>query len=439
MMIEETHFERVIELVKLLLQDITRISELHIPIKSFLFPDMEKILELAIELYNKNSFLDWVLLTTEVKDRGLNYPLYVESGFYGEVGIPQSVDTYKIKIKTYEGYIIENYKDVKTRELNEKYNKGLIERKEYDAIMKKIIEFNLENDDVFRTIADIPEENEIKEYVKSGIKELDNKINGFPLGALSVWSGGNGGGKSSLLNQLALESINQNYKVAIYSGELSNNSLLNWIRLQAAGVENLELKNNQYKVKDYIKDKINYWLDKNLYLFDNDKKNTVDYILSGVRELIENKDVKVVIVDNLMSIDLEERNNKYDEQTKLVKELSKMAKKYKVHIHFVCHPRKTMTFLRKNDISGTADITNLADNVFIMHRVGTDFIRATKEMYDMKDNDPLYDFSCVCEICKNRDLGIVDTFIGMHYEKGSRRLLNSINEKRFYGWMEMRS
>ena len=32
-----------------------------------------------------------------------------------------------------------------------------------------------------------------------------------------------------------------------------------------------------------------------------------------------------------------------------------------------------MGFLRKDDISGTADLTNAVDNVFIVHRVNNDF------------------------------------------------------------------
>ena len=98
-----------------------------------------------------------------------------------------------------------------------------------------------------------------------------------------------------------------------------------------------------------------------------------------------------------------------------------------------------MTFLRKNDISGTADLTNIADNVFILHRVGDDFKNSIKESKHLKEDNPIFQFTNVIEICKNREYGVQDVFVGMYYEKETKRLLDQENEKRHYGWEQMRS
>ena len=140
-----------------------------------------------------------------------------------------------------------------------------------------------------------------------------------------------------------------------------------------------------------------------------------------------------------MSLDINDYgDNKYDTQSYLIKELSELAKKYNVHIHFVCHPRKSTTFLRKVDISGTADITNVADNVFILHRVNNDFRKATKDMFGWKDDYDLYKFSNIIEICKSREFGVQDCFVGLYFEKESKRLLNGVGEHKRFGWEMMR-
>jgi hypothetical protein len=143
----------------------------------------------------------------------------------------------------------------------------------------------------------------------------------------------------------------------------------------------------------------------------------------------------MVILDNMMSLDLASvSGERYEKQTALVLALCELAKKYSIHIHFVNHPRKSLGFLRKNDISGTADITNAADNVFIIHRVNTDFKRFTKQDLGLKEDNPLYSYNNVIEICKSRDTGVCDEFIGLYFEKESKRFLNTKDELKRYGW-----
>ena len=43
--------------------------------------------------------------------------------------------------------------------------------------------------------------------IKTGIDALDKKLIGMNKGELSIWSGGNGSGKSTFLSQIALETI----------------------------------------------------------------------------------------------------------------------------------------------------------------------------------------------------------------------------------------
>ena len=278
---------------------------------------------------------------------------------------------------------------------------------------------------------------DLSKVIKSGITQLDKRIIGFNPAELSIWSGNNGSGKSSILSQIAIESIDQGFKIAIFSGELQASKVLGWLQLQCAGKKNTKptVYENFYMVPDQIKEKINNWLDGKLYIYNNDFGTRVENVLSAVKDCIESNKINMVILDNMMSLDLTSVNGeKYEKQTVLVLALCELAKKYNIHIHFVAHPRKSLGFLRKNDISGTADITNAADNVFIIHRVNTDFKRLTKQDLGLKEDSPLYSYNNVIEICKNRDLGISDEFIGLYFEKESKRFLNTQNEEKHYGW-----
>lgn len=296
------------------------------------------------------------------------------------------------------------------------------------------------DDEIFLTPMKIKvHEKDISRVVPSGISLLDKRIIGFNKGELSVWSGSNGSGKSSLLSQMAIESIDSGFKVALYSGELRADRVLNWIHLQCAGKKYAigTKYENYYTVSNEIRTKINQWLDGKLYIYNNEHSSKVEEVVQAIKECIEKHRIDVLIIDNLMSLDLASVvGEKFEKQTNLVLALTNLCKLKNVVIHFITHPRKTMTFLRKNDISGTADITNAADNVFLVHRCNTDFKKSIKEYLGIKDDNPLLRYDNVIEVCKNRDLGISDEFIGLYFEKESKRFLNMQNERKIYRWEE---
>ena len=192
----------------------------------------------------------------------------------------------------------------------------------------------------------------------------------------------------------------------------------------------------RYYVPNDIAAKIDVWLDGKFYLYNNEYSNKWQQIFNDMNELLK-LGVKLFILDNLFSLDVDifdgDKNNKHKE---LILEICKFAKSNGVHILLVAHPRKTVGFLRKNDISGTADLTNAVDNVFICHRVNNDFFRAVKEFFGEKNIMLYQEFGNVIEIAKNRLYGAVDVMCGMHYEIESRRFKNTLDENIQYGWSD---
>ena len=430
----------VIELIQWLIVDVDYGTKLlKIPTNIFMNEDLEEMYQTIVAFKKQYGVVSHRELGELAKRNKFNWQLFVEGRFY-EYLENKDFGNHLVKswVDLYQNKVLEKFKEIKTNKLQQKYMSGKIDRFELGNELDKINSYQINTNENFETIHELDLSDEERIYIKSGTNQIDNEIKGFALGELSVWSGSNGSAKSTYLNQIALESINQNYKVAIYSGELTSKRLMQWMVLQASRKEDVRNIKGFYKPTESARDKILYWLDDKLFVFNNTKGSKKELILQSVRDVVEHKKVQVVIIDNLMSIELE-KNNKYDEQSDLVKELSVIAKELNIHIHFVCHPRKAIQFLRKNDISGTADLTNIADNVFILHRVGKDFVRNFKETFGIKDDEyPLFKYSNVIEICKNREFGVQDRFIGLYYEVETKRLLNSEGEKKYYGWENMR-
>ena len=430
-----------LELVNLILSNMNRGTKLlRIPIKTFLFEEAENILRTAVDIYNEYGVVTITEMVKKSKEGKFDYTIFVKGKLYENLETKSYYSqNYDEMINFYQRKVIENFKNTKTKQATSDFQQKKISQKDFVKKLNEIEKYKFETgENKFITMKDIPSEAKEKIFIRSGTYQLDNLIRGFALGQLSVWSGSNGSGKSSFLNQITLESIEQNFNVAVYSGELENTRLMTWILLQAAGKNNVMEKHNFFTPTPNARDKILYWLNEKLFVFSDKEGNDPDVLFESIKDVVKKKNVKMVIVDNLMSLDLKDTNNKYDEQGRIVKELSALAKELEIHIHFVCHPRKSTNFLRKNDISGTADITNLADNVFIIHRTNNDFKKGTKEMFGLREDDPMYQFSNVIEVCKNREDGVQDKFVGTYFEIQSKRLLNSKEENRRYAWEMMR-
>lgn len=276
--------------------------------------------------------------------------------------------------------------------------------------------------------------------IPTGYKELDKKIIGLLLGDVTVLSGGSGAGKSSWIDCVALNAIQRGYKVGIWSGELQDFRFQSWINQIAAGknyVCKREGFENYYYAPKNISNQISNWLEGKLFLYNNNYGSKWQQLFADVKELVDKEGVQLIVLDNLMALQIDNyEGDKYTQQTKFINDLKEYAKAKNVHVLLVCHPRKEGIFLRKESISGTADLTNLADSVFIIHRIGKDFKQRAGEFFGKDKVIPYLKYNSVIEVCKNRSMGVIDLLVGMYFEVESRRLKNEISENIVYGWQE---
>ena len=274
----------------------------------------------------------------------------------------------------------------------------------------------------------------------TGFHELDKKIVGLFAGDLTIVSGLSASGKTSWLDCLALNIVERGYKVAIWSGEMQDWRFQGWIHQIAAGKNYVKKKvgyDNLYYVTNSVADKIDSWLDDKLYLYNNDYGNKFFQIFDDIKALVEEKGVQLIILDNLAALSIDDYDgDKYSNQTKFILEIKDYAKKHNVHIICVCHPRKENFIIRRESISGTADLSNIADQIILIHRTGKDFDTRAKAFFGDEQTAEMMRYSTVIEVSKNRQLGVTDFITGLYYEPESRRLKNSIAENVIYGWYE---
>ena len=327
---------------------------------------------------------------------------------------------------------------------NEAFDKAIEEGWKKHNRDKKKKELNVENGPIWETVSEvIAKPTPDNEYIKTHIGIIDRKTHGLMKGGVSVWSGLRGSAKSTILSQIALQAVNDNHNVLFYSGELTDKRFTRWLIQQAAGkqyVKEVVKDDSQFWfVPDDIKLRIAKWIDKRIYIYNNSYGSDYTKLMQEIETKIQQEVPDLVVLDNLMTINVQEvDSNEYKAQTTLMIKLTTLAKQYNCHIALVAHPRKTATFLRLVDISGSANIANLIDSAFIVHRVNHDFKKGYIDEFckkGTKEEDVLlFNGTNVIEIAKDREAGIQDEFIPLWYEKESRRMLNEQTEVIKYKW-----
>lgn len=280
------------------------------------------------------------------------------------------------------------------------------------------------------------------DFIHSGIPLIDVRGLGFKRGDVSIWSGFRGCGKSSILSNLILNAAQEGKINAAWTGELLDVQFKQWLYLQAAGKQYNKKygQSDYYYTPDYIASKIDPWIDKYLWLFNNKYGDNFTQIAEQLRRLKDTVGLDAAYFDNLMVLNYRDLGqDKYERQGELLQKLEDLAKELDIHVHLVAHPNKSSGFIRIDNISGSGDISNKADNVFLIHRINQDFKNNAKGIINQFIYNDILTSGCtnVIEIAKFRTKGsLVGDFIKLYFEMESNRLKNEVAENVIYNWNE---
>jgi twinkle protein len=225
-------------------------------------------------------------------------------------------------------------------------------------------------------------------------RELDNLLKGWRGGEVTLWTGKNSAGKSTILNQVILELAKLGEKSCIYSGEMPPERYLRWAVIQ-------------YTAKDHpdpreIDAALNYMTNK-IYILGMSSSIEVNKLLNDFEYAVRRYGVRHFVIDSLMKINLGVASEKeeYQAQKNFMNILCDFAKKFNVHIHLVAHPRKSEKDTDqpgKVDVKGSSHLTDLAHNVIVIYR-------NTEEQKDKAKKKGITMHESVLYVKKNREFG----------------------------------
>lgn len=301
-----------------------------------------------------------------------------------------------------------------------------IERMTLSDLQKKLTLMNDTVGDTGRFDNMFTSANNVKEVTKvkslsTGFNKLDRALHGLEYGTLTVLTGKPATGKSTILNQIIANSLYYKIPVFLYSGELPQKKVMAWFKMTVANSEDIKEYTDEYGATKYGLDVeasklIQDW-SKDLYIFNDNEKPSEANLINTIKYLNREKGVKLVVLDNLMTMITDDpTNDEYTKQKHLANSLKKLAKTYNLVIILVAHEKKKNKDDKRNgvdmfDVLGASEVVNLADYVLHSQR---NIIKSKETGEIIADTSGIY-------ISKNRIEGIQGVGMDTIFDKTRKR------------------
>lgn len=208
----------------------------------------------------------------------------------------------------------------------------------------------------------------------------------FNPGELTVWHGYSGNGKTILLNNLMLEFAAHGKRSCVASLEFPAAKTFKNIARAALG------RGKPGSREEF--GQVVRWMDEWFWLYAHIGETTADAVLDVFEYAAKKYGVQHFVLDSLMML-TEIGGEDYDVQKAICLRLKTFARDYQAHVHLVAHSKKPDSKHdpdkfppKKYDISGSGNISNVADNVICVWRnkekevqlaTAADFRRAGRE------------------------------------------------------------
>jgi len=244
----------------------------------------------------------------------------------------------------------------------------------------------------------------------------------FRPGEVTVYAGGNGGGKSLLTGQIALHLIRQKQKVCIASFEMKPERTLQRMLRQFSG-EFIDdpLAHDRVKYIDNLIGRMDKFLHNGMWLYDQQGSTTPNKVIAMARYCAMELGIQHVVIDSLMKCVKGEDD--FNGQKNFVDELTALARDHNIHVHLVHHIRKQETDEKppnKNDLKGSGSISDQVDNVFLIWR--------NKKKENMRRNNEQVDETVADAylMCEKQRNGEAEEFYGLFYHASSQQFVETL-------------
>jgi len=244
---------------------------------------------------------------------------------------------------------------------------------------------------------------------------LQDILRGWRPGETTIWTGKNGGGKSTALNLVLLDLLDQEQSVMIASLEMApkhyiRSGIIQYCKKSEIGRGDIE--NTLSKIGN------------NWFIYNIRGTTHAQEMIDTFAYIARKYGVKSFIIDSLMKITFA-GHNELQEQKEFMSKITDFAHEYECHVHLVAHPRKGFKDSDqpdKVDVSGASGITDAADNVIVFYRFTTEQKEKAKEKgQDIPD--------ALMSVKKNRTWGTED-IVKLRFDEQTKRfyLFNDASE-----------
>lgn len=276
----------------------------------------------------------------------------------------------------------------------------------------------------------------------TGFDAVDKALGKFYVGTTTILTGIASSGKSSFLSTLICQAMDQDFPCFVYSGELANPSLKQWVDFVHAGQRGLNQYENgssvYYKIRPDVYDAINAFYKEKCFFYKDGFDQGADKLLATAESVVRRYGAKVVIFDNMTSVDLGATDeNKWLKQEAFIRSIIDFGKRWQVCCIVVLHPKK-MDCIRKMslfDLQGVSASVNLAHRVLALYRTSQKDRDGVKNLRTGDWIVPPMHCSVVLDVLKDRLGSANNESIQLWYDVPSRRFYDSReNLDHKYGW-----
>ena len=348
------------------------------------------------------SNIDWIDNQREWLETKKEVILWFDNDEAGRNGVEKAINRLKL-IQGLKISVVNNkfWKDANEVLVNEGIN----------SIIESINECKEKNDTGVIDITQIArfDLNSIERFL-TGVKGLDLMLRGFKETEAIVIAGDNASGKTTFVGQVVLNAIEQNKKVFMYNGELSDKLVKEWIYGQSRTKEDFYLyedkltKQKDWRLKDEAYNLLDERLKSKIYMNTELKKSDGDLLLKKMQDVYDKYNCFVYVIDNLSTLTFDNNKQRHDQLSDFVSALKDFAKLNRVCVLIINHIVKGKD-KDKGSIRGGTGVTDMADTVLMIEREEEE--------------------SCI-KVWKNRVFGIVGK-LKTQYSESNKRIVDDQN------------
>lgn len=342
-------------------------------------PELVNITTLTPEMFENREYSKVFTILKKIKK--FDPVKFLENGYTNLEMLVTIIDglvlesTYEDNFRFYEKKMIDAYKTRELATINYKLQSSQLDYEGYDKRFKELSAIQCSNSETYNITAKEIDDCLIEGDAKitfASFSKLSRLLN-LETNDLVTVAGTSGFGKSALLLNIAVDLLDQRYKVQYYNLEMSHKKMLQRMIaiMTKIPIKNLLSKTYSQEQGSFIQTSKNRLVNAKFMAYSGSA--TFERLKSLIVRNIEKGKQNVVFIDHVMLIGVENRNyntSEYNRITYVMQELRKICLEYNVLIFIASQVDRTSAKENKitiNSLKSSGEIENSSTHVILLY------------------------------------------------------------------------